>query len=73
VLRGLLLEHGQERGGDNGNLVAAEGAEVKHVLALSHPAEDRLAPSLPARVEGPVCFSQVLPVDVGVDLSRDDA
>jgi hypothetical protein len=24
-------------------------------------------------VEGPVCFSQVLPVDVGVDLSRDDA
>ncbi len=38
---GLLLERGQERGGDDGDFVAAEGTEVEHVLALLDPTEHR--------------------------------
>jgi len=39
ALRGL--ERGQERGGDDGDFVAADGAEVEHVLAALDPAEHR--------------------------------
>ena len=36
-----LAESGEEGGRDDGDFVAAEGAEVEHVLALLDPAEQR--------------------------------